>query len=211
MHAHRSPLCSFCVALLLFCGLGGCGHDTPLVDLTALSPETSYRFSGPPLPPIHVRLAADRRPLIQYGKRSYLGHSYLTQETLLEPLEVVVLRVLARDLATSGLGPSASIRGSGQPYTLSITLQEGTAHYSEGLENLTIILPTSSVVGVCEYRLVLKDQDGRRLVDEVFSAETETSASVAGGLQETAARTFLMALREANDQALRRIGTIVVR
>jgi len=168
----------------------------------ALIPATETRVEGEPLPRIRVKLGSDRRPLEERGERKYLGTSTFGDGSLLEPTHVVILKILARDLTLAGISRRASIRDQEQPLVLEVSLDRCAASFGEGLENLLIVLPTSRIRAVCKMGLLLKDLDGRTLLQEEIETEATGSASMLSGLESSAARVLAQAIGEAVEKAI---------
>lgn len=195
------------LALVLIALAGGCSASS--FDLVSEVEETEASSDAPTLDPILVKLRSDRRPLEQHGHRKYLGMSYLPASRMAEPTSVALLRVLVRDLVASGVARAASLLEKEQRYVLEVDIVNLYGAFGEGLENLTIILPTSGIEGLCTMRLRLRDRDGRRFLDQVFEGRAEGAASLLVGLEESATRRLAEAIRKAVDAALPVLGSSV--
>ena len=190
------------LTLTLVATLGACGSTPHALDLTGMCPPTQIRVEGDPLASVHVKLDRDIRPPGDRGRSSYPGESSLDESDLLEPTDVVILRVLARDLVRAGVAREASITEDGQRYTLGLTLIRGGALFDQGVESLTMVIPTSSIEATCRYRVRLRDDVGRIYLEKEFAAKRETSSSLVGGTGSNAAEALANAIREAIDRTL---------
>ena len=185
-------------------GLFGCQGPAG-VDLARRCPPTEFRAVGAPLPPIWVQLTSDRRPLAQSGREDILGRTYYAENTLLEPIEAALIRVLARDLAASGVTSSAGVRDAEQPLVVEVDLVDGAASYEQGPEALLLVLPVSGLEARCSLRLRLRDRLGRKFLDARYQARAEGSASWLGGPGEAAIALLAEVLRDVVDQTLPQI------
>lgn len=183
-----------CAALL-----SACSGPQALVELTA---DTDARSSHEPFTALGVKLRSDRRPPHEHGTRAYLGKSYLGGNSLEEPTSVSLLRILARDLVAAGIARKAEVGLEAPPYTLLVGINHLYAGFSEGIENLTLILPTSRIIAACDIQLVLQDEKGRTFLDRTYLGEASSNAAILSGLESSAARTLAVAIRQAIDQAL---------
>jgi hypothetical protein len=152
-----------------------------------------------------VRLLSDSRPPEERGTRKFLGTSYVGGNTLIEPTDVSLIRILARDLVASGVSTGASWTDAGEPYTLDVAIKHLGAAFSEGPQTLTVVLPVSPVHARCAFGLRLRDRDGRLFLDEVFSSEVRRSGALLTGLEREAVKALSEAIRAAVDQALPRL------
>jgi hypothetical protein len=196
-------------------GLIGClilaACSSAPLELSSQIPPTQIRVPPPRLAAVHVKLRSDKRPIHEHGDRKYLGRSYLRASSLTEPTSVTLLRALVRDLVISGLCRAAGLVAEDQPYVLEVDIEHLAASFGEGLENLTLILPTSAIEGVCEIRLRFLDRDGRLFLDRTYRGTEEGAGSLVGGLEEAAATRLAAAIRQAIDRALPEIAPAVAR
>ena len=201
----RSRVSGLAVCLIL----AACS-STPL-QISESIPPTEVRLPPPRLPAVQIKLGSDKRPIHEHGDRKYLGRSYLRASSLTEPTSVTLLRALVRDAVGSGLCREAGLAPEDQPYILAVDIEHLAASFGEGLENLTLILPTSAIEAVCEIRLRFLDRDGRLFLDGTYRGTAEGSGSLAGGLEEAAASRLGVAIRRAIDQALPEIHPAITR
>jgi hypothetical protein len=205
--AIRAARRSTTLALLLFAaGAAGCASGGT-IDLVEACPRTSFRTEGPVLSAAAVHLRLDGRPLIEHGKDTYLGESRVEEQRFKTPVAESVLAVVARDLKDSGLFRAATYRRSGLPFRVDLDLLHAYAAVDSGLTALVPILPTSSLEAVVDLRVVFTDEDGRVFLDERFVARKSGSAALVQGGEAPAAALFALALRDAVDQALRRMAS----
>lgn len=179
-------------------------------DLVELSGSTSWRSTAPPLPRMLVRLEGDTRPREERGIRKFLGENYVGGNALREPSDVSALRVLARDLVSSGVTEDAGFVADGQSLVLGVVIVRLGGAYREGVENIVVpVLPTTPVEGRCTLRLRLRDDEGRLFLDEEFTGEDERSGAFLAGVEGEAARSLAASIRRCVDTALPRVRASV--
>jgi hypothetical protein len=183
--------------------LGGC--SSPL-DLAALVPPPAHREEAPVLDLVLVRLTADQRPPIERGRRRFQGASTIGTDTLREPAEVALLRVVARDLVASGCAREASLTAAAPSHQLDIALQRLSASYTEGIETLPFLLPTSTIEAGIRAEVVLTDRSGRVFLRRTYAAEESRQAAALEGLSSAAAAALARSIRQALDAMLPEIA-----
>ena len=192
--------CGLATAVVVFAT--SCGSSQ--FDIARATPATSWR-SDRALGAVQLVLKGDRRPLEERGLRAYVGGSWLGGRDLVEPLEIAFLRIIARDLTTSGLSHDARVAAEGQPLLLEMTLENLGCRYSEGLENLAFLLATSSLHAEVSILFRWRDHEGRVFFESEFHAARDAKASPASGLRERAVSLLSEAIRDAIDQMLPRL------
>lgn len=188
------------------CFLVACSSSRDLVESTAPS---RFRAGAEPIGSVLVRLKADMRPREERGVRQFVGTSYLGGNDLVEPTDVSLLRILARDIKRTGVAADASFQDDEQPYILDASILHLGASYSEGVESFTMVLPTSSIQAKCAVRLELRDRAGRVFLDEVFEREERRGGARLTGLERDAARALSAAIRGTVDDALPKLAAAV--
>jgi hypothetical protein len=165
-------------------------------------PPTSYRHEGDPLPPVLVEMGSDKRPSYQRGTRQYPGNSWLSSDDVIEPTDVTLLRTLARDLRESRLSPQANLSDRESPLRLRVDILELGAVSGDGVESLTLVLPTSGTAASISLRLRFEDNVGRLFLDSPFTDTQSRSGFPFLGADSRKVEALAAGIRSVIDLAL---------
>ena len=171
-------------------------------DLLAETPRPAFTHDGEALGVILVELGSDKRPPLEHGASLYPGESWLTSDALLEPTDVALLRILARDLKNTGLASKASLRQTNPDYRVRVGILNLGAATDEGFSSIALVLPTTSVTARVRIHVALIDQSGRRFLSKEYSAESNAHTVPLAGSESLSVDLLAETFRAVLDQVL---------
>ncbi len=176
-------------------------------DLAASVPPPSGSVESPgPGRRVLVRLKGDQRPLEERGRRRFQGRSTIGSAELREPTDVAFLRVLVRDLVTIGFASAATLDQEDPDLILDVTLLRLYGSYTEGVETLPLVIPTSSVEARCQVLFQLRDGWGRTFLEKELNSEDRGVAAAVGGLSSAALNSLTRCIRGVLDELIAELG-----
>ena len=189
------PAFGFALSLGMF---GGCASRP--IDLVKQScPRTAVSLTTPPIGAAVIRLRADRRPLNEQGKSSFLGTSTVPDQDFDVPLLESILRVIARDSRDAKLFTMTTLIERDQPLRVDVVVEHARIGFTEGVSTLIPVLPTSSLESQLVLRLIFMDIDGRVYLDRVYSDSQDAMGAAIANRKSSAADLFGLSLRHTID------------
>ena len=152
------------------------------------------------------RLKGDQPAQEERGRRRFQGRSTIGSAELREPTDVAFLRVLVRDLVASGFASAATLDQEDPDLILDVTLLRLYGSYTEGVETLPLVIPTSSVEARCQVLFQLRDGWGRTFLEKELNSEDRGVAAAVGGLSSAALNSLTRCIRDVMDELISELG-----
>lgn len=183
--------------------LGACSSPIDLVArATDPGSERDEALPRPDLGRLRLVLVTDRRSLTERGSRRPGGRSYLGTSRLSEPLEVAVLKVIGQHCLQRGWATEIVFQDDPRATRCEVRVATLHASWTEGLENLTVVLPTSRVLAEADLSIRITDPVGRTLATARATGEESGFASALGDPEEEAVEALARLIQRLTLQML---------
>ena len=198
--AAERPAAMWVSALLLAILLGGCAHERfdPVRTEGALG-GTGYRAGHPPYGTLAIRHVADRRPSHEVGSINYLNDSWFADRLFEREVSGIVRDVFLLELDESGAFDAVP-DAEHSDYVLDLSIAHFTCHVDRDLVGLIPFVPSIDLEAKVTIHVLLRDQDGRRFLDERYEEVEESTTATVAGVESSASDLLL----EALERVLRR-------